>query len=635
MAQSHIRTRSSIPAALPDMDDEAFKERVLFALRHQIRPADEVDAVRRAMAGNLARALGRERLSNPLALLDPDTDPAAMPPPSDCQQQQQQQEGDPDPIILSPAQREFVEAARAAAEQQAEFARAREEHNLGTTSTPQHRGGAESDGGNNGGEERAEEATEAELEAELLRLRARKAGLEARIARARAAIRHAEELGRQPAADGAAFLDPAAVFRGCDPLPEMPRELMDGFTRDGAAAEGRARDLLQRVRRESVRQKVLVQRERERRDADAAAAADEDGGERALDNVSPEVQLHALQAVKDALIAWIETQLSKAGDGEEDADEGVGGVGDADEAGSPRQGAKEKEEDFDFEARTAEIQREYNRHVELRREILALLSYHEGMTKEWSRVIKEEKEKEEAEAREERRRQRDGGGDDKSSSEPAARDATPTPASASSAALITPYIEKLQAVAREQKGLAQEKSHVNAALARHRRETREMLGHLAEESQLLARFPSASRTAGHGNNNNNNSDEPPSSADFGEATRAAGAMKDGDEDGDGRAGVGSGSGNGDSLTSLLEPWLVAADAAKLATLETVAEKVEEGQMAVDEALAALDEAAKVLNKEEDGEDDVNDGEAAARTKKDTKGKSIYAKLNGNLGLINE
>ena len=157
-----------------------------------------------------------------------------------------------------------------------------------------------------------------------------------------------------------------------------------------------------------------------------------------------------------------------------------------------------------------------------------------------------------------------------------------------------------------------------------------MLGHLAEESQLLAKFPSASRIT----DNNDPSRDGEASADFGDATRAArrgaGGKNAEDEDDDRHAAEG----NGDSLMSLLEPWLVAADAAKLATLETVAEKVEEGQIAVDEALAALDEAAKVLNKEDD-EDDIEGDAAAAKDKENTKGKSIYAKLDGNMGSINE
>ena len=121
MAQSHIRTRSSMSAAaataLPDLDDPEFKERVLFALRHQIRPAEEVDAVRRAMAGNLARALGRSQLANPLALLDRDRDTA----PATATATFEGDGGaaaaaaaDPD-LVLSTAQREFLEAARTGA----------------------------------------------------------------------------------------------------------------------------------------------------------------------------------------------------------------------------------------------------------------------------------------------------------------------------------------------------------------------------------------------------------------------------------------------------------------------------------------------------------------------------------------
>ncbi|RYO87033.1 hypothetical protein DL766_005259 [Monosporascus sp. MC13-8B] len=533
-----------------DDEDKTLRERALFCLKHQIRPAEEVDALRRQMAHRLAKSLGKERLGNPLTLVDADT---VVTPSED----------------LTPAQREFVDAVQKSVELQAEFSRLQEDHRAAASSMPA-----------------AERAEDKELEERILRLQLRKAGLREKIDRYKVAIKHIEQLRQQPAA-APDFLDPAVMFRDCDPLPEMPPELMASFTFDKGASQNKIQELYQRLKKERLRQQILVQQEK-RKYEEARARNPVDPA-----TVPPEIQVQALNAVKDALIQWIETHLSKAGDGEDESDP----------VSSPEQPRKAEREEYDHEARLAEIQREYDRHIELRKEILGLIAYHEKMTQEWSRVLKEQQQKRE-------------------NVEPAEKEEAP-PARAASAAtatasLITPYIEKLQAIARDQKGLAHEKSHINATLAKHQQETQEMLGHLREESQLLAKFPSAASTGKR-------------DADFGEATRAAAAKEP------------------SSVTSLLEPWLLAADAAKLATLETVAEKVEEGQMAVDEAMGALDEARKPLNKEaerDEGDDsggqDASGGAAgdekrgaSARKITGKSQKSIYAKLDGKLGLINE
>ncbi len=110
------------------------------------------------------------------------------------------------------------------------------------------------------------------------------------------------------------------------------------------------------------------------------------------------------------------------------------------------------------------------------------------------------------------------------------------------------------------------------------------------------------------------------------------------------------------MTSQIEPWISAAESAQIATLEAVFEKIEEGQIAVEDAMQALDQARKLLNKEEPEPEETPEGQdtteqdmwigegdsSGARVRKNRekkvekqKGESIYAKLDGNLGLINE
>ncbi|KAK1972985.1 hypothetical protein LY78DRAFT_649911 [Colletotrichum sublineola] len=132
---------------------------------------------------------------------------------------------------------------------------------------------------------------------------------------------------------------------------------------------------------------------------------------------------------------------------------------------------------------------------------------------------------------------------------------------ASTAHLLIPYLEKLLSLSREQKGMITQKSHIHAVVAKQAKETRQALDHLAEESQLLPvhPMPGASR----------------SKSGFGEDFSAAMSEKP-------------------TSSDCVKPWVFAADSAKIATLEAVAEKIEEGQVALEGSMTALHEVDKLL-----------------------------------------
>lgn len=137
---------------------------------------------------------------------------------------------------------------------------------------------------------------------------------------------------------------------------------------------------------------------------------------------------------------------------------------------------------------------------------------------------------------------------------------TTTPPAAPTAHLLSPSLEELLALAHEQKGLITQKSHLNIAVAKQLKETCQTLDHLAEESQLIPAHPMpgvASRKP----------------AAFGDSLSASETL---------------------DSANRVQPWVFAADSAKIATLEAVAEKIDEGQMALEGSMRTLAEIDQLL-----------------------------------------
>ncbi|KAI6093777.1 hypothetical protein F4821DRAFT_5033 [Hypoxylon rubiginosum] len=520
--------------------DRELIERAREVIKHRLRPREDVIAVRRHLTHDLAQSLGVNQLSSPLSLIDLDTTVA----PSDA---------------LQGTYREYVEAVQRNIEIRTEFARLQEEHDAAAASIPT--------------------SPEEDLQTRLLELQLEVNALEQEHERLNVVDKYLEELDRQPAALPD-FLDHEIMFKNCYPIPELPQELMASFTEDRDAPNQEIQELLSRLQKAVLRNKLLAQREKQNFEKLKAKNPIDPG------SLSAQAQLNALNAVKDSLINWIETMLTKAGG---DEDESI-----LESPSKPRQAGQGK---FDREAQMSEIQKEYENHINLRKEIIASI----GQLKQ----VKVESPQ--SQGREQ---------------QPATEAPSPRgPKPDSEAFLLTPYLEKLQAIAREQKGLIQEKSHINTALAKQQQDLNVTLSHLVEESHLLHKYPTK---------------KPDSSQlSFGEATKGARRT---------------------NVTSQIEPWISAADSAQIATLEAVFDRVEEGQVAAEDAMQALDQARKLLNKEKAETEETPEGQDAseqdmwvgeednggARVRKNRekkvekqKGESIYAKLDGNLGLINE
>jgi hypothetical protein len=519
-------------------------ERFNQTLRDRVRSREEVIMVRKLMAARLSQSLGKEQVRHPLALIDPDAEILAS----------------PDPQGL---QGEFIEAAKRYTSAHTRLAKAREENRELMAEMK--------------GIESQKESKQQDTDQEIMDLHLEVTRLQKRYDQLRAVRRGLEDLEQLPAADPD-FLNPEVMYSDCSPLPQMPKEMVDGFAVDHSATDARVEELLQALKKSVLRSKLVAQRAQRRHEE-----------EQARDPLDPsslplDVKVRALKAVKDTLIDWIETQLSKTGD--------EGGL-DA----TPRKPESQSSSgaEYDHDAQMAQIHGKYQRHMELRKQILTLLAQKDQIKAPPTQAT-------DIKAR--------------SAAATIARDAAPARAPPASVYLLTPYIERLQALAREQKAMVREKSHINASLARQHEEARQVLDHLAQESHLLPKYPMTMPAAGAGS-------EP---ASFGEATQIAG--------------------NSD-IAGQVQPWIYAADSAKIATLETVAEGVEEGMMSIDEARQALEQVCKLLNIDMNGvqkgaggmEKDENEARPSSPKKVVEKKKdgprNIWAILDGTLGSIQE
>ncbi|CAN8099302.1 unnamed protein product [Discula destructiva] len=196
-----------------------------------------------------------------------------------------------------------------------------------------------------------------------------------------------------------------------------------------------------------------------------------------------------------------------------------------------------------------------------------------------------------------------------------ARSEPPPPAP--STHLITPYIENMLSISHEQKASITQKSHFSSVLAKQTEETGKALALLGEESQLLPEHPVRSRQGHLGGHMSHK--------------------------------------KGQEIVNRVQPWISAADAAKLATLEAVAETLVQGQTALEASTKHLAEIDQLLGrstgmreKSIDGDSTIDDiwlaetqspqkgSQASMKKKADAfnEPKDAWSLLDGNLGLIN-
>ncbi|KAI0508407.1 hypothetical protein F5B22DRAFT_404586 [Xylaria bambusicola] len=515
--------------------EEHAAKRAQEALGRLLRPRSELIAERRVMAQDLAKDLGQEHLSSPMFLVDPD-------------------EAISSSSTLQERQRVFVESLQRNVELQRELSRLRAEHRTGFSATSP-----------------ASSSTRANAERRLLEEQLECSRLEREHQKLEAFKKSYEEFNGRSAATPE-FLDPNVMFSNCAPFPDLPKNLIEGFTKNEEAPHQEAEEMVLRLRKATFREKLILEYEQQQLNELKVNHS------HSLGNSSPEAQMAALNAVKTSLVNWIENMLSKAGEGES-----------GDGNGSSKNNGNE---DLDRETQRVNIEKEYNRHIELRKQIMASVSLL-GKSKKAT------------------------GHEDVSRPPPAPVTSAPI-APEPQTYLLIPYLERLQSLSQEQRGLVQEKAHINTTISRQQQDTNKALRRLAQDSKLLSKYPQAKP------------ENLLAGISFSKATKSA------------------------SITDQIRPWLFAADSAKIVTLEAAAEAVDRGQMPLEDAMQALHQVSLLQDKgplqaPEDGdaefakEDEISGtiGEVRAGKKRASKKptmdrpKSIWSILDGNLGLINE
>lgn len=378
--------------------------------------------------------------------------------------------------------------------------------------------------------------------------------------------RYLENLGQKPAASSE-FLRPQKIFRGTARLPEVPKTVVSGFTVDKDSTKTNLKALVDRLEKAVLRSKLLLKKEEQLLEEVKSRSTT------SLSKISDGAKLAALNATRNELISWMETELGKASPVEESQTE--------EEEGNARSEAKVDKATMDEQR--ALIKDKYVRYISARRNLIGLVSQSPSPSIEPPEEVKFNAQ---------------------------AKDLLPAP----STHLITPYIETFLAVTHEQKASMAQKSHLNGILARQAEEIGRALDRLAEESQLLPDHPTRKWQE-----------------------RIQGDLPDK---------------GGHEITNRVKPWVSAADGAKLATLEAVAEKIEEGQVALERSTNSLAEIDQLLGRGIVAEDESIEGDTTvddiwlaetqtprkrtkpfARSNTVQERKDVWSLLDGSLGLL--
>ncbi|KAK0737608.1 hypothetical protein B0T21DRAFT_365656 [Apiosordaria backusii] len=402
--------------------------------------------------------------------------------------------------------------------------------------------------------------------------------LEKKRERLEAVEKHLIQLSQKPAASPD-FMNPKEIFRDSRPLPNVPKEFVAALTLDNTTTKAHLKDLVDQLEKHVFKAKLLLKKEEQA--LEKVKSQSTARPETTTDNA----KLEALNKTRIELIGWIEAELSKASG--DDADH---------PPGSPdnrfRASRAPLNEPINMGAQLASIKDKYNQYLEARKSLLQLIN------QQPKPVINPH-------------RPEDRNPQDESSSS-----SQPAPAGQ----LLTPYLEQLLSLSREQKGLIAQKSHLNSTITKQIKENTLVLDHLAQESQLIPSHPMPGANRAKSANNT----------------------------------LSSGADDHRQVSGRVKPWVYAAEQAKIATFETVAEKIEEGQVALEGSLQTLAEIDLLLGRNATGagdegtqEEDLWMGaESSSPARRHTRRGSkmveptaaaktgtVWDMVNGNLGLL--
>lgn len=384
------------------------------------------------------------------------------------------------------------------------------------------------------------------------------------------AVQNSLDLLAEKPAGSIEFLDPEDMFRDAPDLPSVPKEVVNSIVAQQTAPKLDLKEQISQLEKTVLRAKLLLRREEQLlREARSNT-------QNLPDAISNGIKWEALNATRNELITWIETELGKASS--EEAEGGADGIAKSQDRLAADNAA--------INSHLGVIKDKYGRYISARRSLLEILAERPGTSQ--PPVLKPQ-----------------------DTHQLQAPESDPTPSNY----LLTPYIETLLSLARNQRAMITQKSYINSTLSKETKDACQVLGHIAEESQLLPQHPqstSSRRRSG-----------------LGEVLLAPE-----------RSG----------LTGRVQPWVNAADSAKIVMLEAVAEKVEEGQLALENSMKALRQIGHLLGQDEEvggGQEDITEDTTESdfwmnagpkhpsKTRRHTekKPKDAWSGVHGNLGLI--
>lgn len=382
-----------------------------------------------------------------------------------------------------------------------------------------------------------------------------------------------DNLAQKPASSPG-FLQVDQIFDGVPNLPNVPKEVLNSLVAENSGTKPDLKKQVAQLEKTVLRTKLLQRKEEQ------LLQESKTRSQAIPDVLSNGTRLQALTSTRTELINWIETELSKASGGEEGGEDSISSAQHRDKMEADKTAVNDQ-----LEA----VKEKYVKYLDSRKHLLQEVSQRRDPSRppilkplETTNVSEE----------------------------------SPRPSNY----LLTLYIEALLAIQRKQKGMIAQKSHVNSTLGRQSKDAGQIIGHLADESQLLPQYPmkgAARRKSG-----------------FGDEMVLTASERGG-------------------LSGKMQPWVFAADSAKISTLETVAEKVESGQVALEESTKTLEDIDRLLgfdqdkHHEETGEEMTEDDvwldagpQTPGRYRKHTekkqdkkKPKDVWSNLHGNLGLL--
>ena len=387
-------------------------EQVQRALKPYIRQRQEVAHIRRVLSAHLgyfATSQGDQRVSHPLSLAQvtdvPETGPSGV----------------------RGLRKDYFRCIRANVKAQKEFAQISKQHQL-SLADQTTKGASQVEAKGSG--------TPVDSFIGLVQQRRK-------YERLRILQDYLDMLAKKPAAATNHF-DPKADLKSVQPLPQLPAEFLSTASRQQPSARVDLKDVADELERAVLRAKLLLKREQKLLIKVQAAAEPESGPSRPVHGR----RVKALAVTRNELIAWIETELSKAGESPPKETDHQVNSGPGSSGNEP------------IDVQLGLIQRQYIQYAKARRDLIHAAS--SGL---------------------------DPPAISLDQNTTASADTEQSGSKQVPSHSIYPHLQDLVSISNEQKFTIQQKSHVTISLAKQLKDACQGMDRLADESHLLPAHP--------------------------------------------------------------------------------------------------------------------------------------------------